>query len=57
MPYKLVRSKNGKYFVVTKRSGKRHSKRPLSKEMAIRQMRALYAVENGYRLRNRSKRK
>jgi hypothetical protein len=42
MPYSLRRSGSG-YFVITKGTNKKHSKRPLSRRMAGRQMRALYA--------------
>ena len=41
MPYTLKQSKNG-YFVVTEGTGKKHSKHPLTKETATKQMRALY---------------
>ena len=41
MTYALSRSKNG-YFVVTEGTGKKHSKHPLTKETATKQMRALY---------------
>ena len=55
MPYKLVKSR-GKdaYFVVTASSGRKHSLSPLPRRRAEAQMRALYAAENGYVLRNRS---
>jgi hypothetical protein len=57
MPYKLRKSPNAnKYWVVTKSTGRKHSRKPLPKSRALAQMRALYAVENGYILRNRSKR-
>jgi hypothetical protein len=46
MPYRLVQSGN-KYFVENKQSGRRYSKKSLSRTMAVRQMRALYASENG----------
>lgn len=52
MPYKLEKSKRG-YFVITKASRKRHSRRPLPKSRALAQMRALYAAENGYVKRRR----
>lgn len=41
MPYIISKSKGG-YFVKTEGTGKKHSLKPLSKEMAERQMRALY---------------
>lgn len=44
MPYNLEKSGSG--FKVMGPSGAK-SKRPLSKEMAVRQMRALYANEPG----------
>jgi hypothetical protein len=52
MPYKLVR-KDGtdKYFVMTTDTGRLHSKEPLTKEMAKRQMTALnlaHARKKGY---------
>lgn len=55
MPYRLetVTSPAGRksYYVVTKGTGRKHSRRPLPKSRALAQMRALYAVENGYILR------
>lgn len=42
MPYKEVKVKGG-YKVETKETGRSHSKKPLSKEKADAQMRALYA--------------
>lgn len=45
MPYKL-QSTGGGYKVVTKATGKAHSKKPLSKERAKAQMRAIYANTN-----------
>lgn len=42
MPYSVQRRGRG-YKVVTKESGREHSKRPLSYEQAHRQLRALYA--------------
>lgn len=49
MPYKLVKSPGSSlYWVVTKSTGRKHSKSPLPKARAQAQMRALYAVENGY---------
>lgn len=45
MPYKLQKSKGGGYKVVTKATGKAHSNKEMSRAMAVRQMRALYANE------------
>ena len=56
MPYTLQRSGRG-YYVVTKASGRRHSNRPMSKKRAMAQMRALYAVESGYVLRSRARKR
>ena len=41
MPYALSKS-NGGFFVKTEGTGRKHSKKPLTKEMAMRQMKALY---------------
>lgn len=38
------------YFVVNERTGRRLSKKPLSKVRASAQMRAVYAREGGYKL-------
>jgi hypothetical protein len=46
MPYSLKASKGG-YYVVTEESGKKHSKKPLSKATAEAQMRALYYAMKG----------
>jgi hypothetical protein len=46
MPYDLKKAKGG-YYVVTEGTGKTHSKKPLSKDMAERQMRALYYSMGG----------
>lgn len=52
MPYKLVRADGtDKYFVMTTDTGRLHSKEPLTKEMAKRQMTALnlaHARKRGY---------
>lgn len=56
MPYHLVRS-GLKYYVENTDTGRKYSNRPIPKERAARQMRALYAAENGYILRSRSKKK
>lgn len=44
MPYKL-QSIAGGYIVVNSKTGRAHSKQPLSRTRAVRQMRALYAAE------------
>jgi hypothetical protein len=44
MPWSLQKSGRG-YYVVTKGTGRKHSKRPLSLKRAKAQMRALYANE------------
>ena len=41
MPYELKKAKGG-YYVITQGTEKKHSKKPLTKEMAERQMKALY---------------
>jgi hypothetical protein len=42
MPYKLVKAEGtDKYYVMTTDSGRLHSKEPMTKEMAKRQMSAL----------------
>jgi hypothetical protein len=46
MPYDLKKAKGG-YYVVTEASGKKHSNKPLSKDMAERQMKALYYAMGG----------
>lgn len=46
MPYSL-RKRGGGYVVVTKATGRTHSKKPLSRARAMAQMRALYANEKG----------
>ena len=51
-----LKKRSPTYFVVNSITGHKHSKKPLSKTMAMRQMRALYAAENGYVLRSRAKR-
>jgi hypothetical protein len=42
MPYNLAKVPEG-YYVETEETGRRHSKMPLSRKMATRQMGALYA--------------
>lgn len=49
MPYKLQKKRGeDKYFVVSLKTGKKHSEEPLPKARAEAQMRALYAAEGGY---------
>lgn len=52
MPYKLVKAEGtDKYYVMTTDTGRLHSKEPMTKEMAKRQMTALnlaHAREKGY---------
>lgn len=51
MPYSLRKAPGQEAFwVVNTESGKRHSIDPLPKSRAEAQMRALYAIENGYQL-------
>ena len=55
MPYHLRKSpKKNLYWVVNAESGKKYSRKPIPKERAERQRRAIYASENGYVL-DRSK--
>lgn len=55
MPYILKpdRRKAGFYWVVTESTGRRHSLQSLPKATAEAQMRALYAIQHGYKLRNK----
>ena len=46
MPYELKKARGG-YYVVTEGTGKEHSKKPLSKDTAERQMKALYYAMGG----------
>ena len=47
MPYKLRKSpRKNAYWVVNKETGRKYSKRPIPKERALRQIRALYAAES-----------
>lgn len=56
MPYGLRKSpRKEMYWVYNKETGRKYSKRPLSLEMAKRQRRAIYASENGYSRRRRSR--
>ena len=43
MPFHIVEVAPGKFFVENKETGRRYSLNPLSKEMAEKQMKALYA--------------
>jgi hypothetical protein len=53
MPYALKRS-GQRYYMINEDTGHKFSHLPIPKERALRQMRALYASENGYKLRSRS---
>ena len=56
MPYKLRKvPKKDLYWVVSKETGKKHSKEGLPLEQAKAQMRALYAAEGGYEMRGEGK--
>jgi hypothetical protein len=56
MPYSLRKAPGRNlYWVVNKETGQKYSKNPIPLERASRQRRAIYASENGYILRNRSK--
>ena len=61
MPYKLVRADGtDKYYVMTTDTGRLHSKEPMTKMMAKRQMTALnlaHAREKGYDVPSPLKRK
>ena len=51
MPFFLKKSRGkNAYWVVNKITGKKYSHEPLPHETALKQMRALYAQENGYKL-------
>jgi ankyrin repeat protein len=55
MPYGIRKSPNKNlYWVYNKETGKKFSKKPIPRERAEAQRRAIYASENGYKL-NRSK--
>ena len=58
MPYGIRKSPNKNlYWVYNKETGKKYSKKPIPRERAERQRRAIYASENGYILnRSRSRR-
>ena len=47
MPYELKKKGTG-YVVKNKETGKEHSKKPIPKERAIRQMKLLYAIDKGF---------
>lgn len=46
MPYALKKVVGG-YYVINEKTGKRYSEKPLSKEKAIKQLRALYLYAPG----------
>jgi hypothetical protein len=55
MPYVLLadRKRPGRFWVQTESTGRLHSIQSLPKKRAQAQMRALYAIEHGYTLRNK----
>lgn len=53
MPYMLERYGDKKAIVVNTKSGEHHSLKPIPIANAKAQMRALYAVEKGYKLKNK----
>ena len=56
MPYHLRKApRKNLFWVVNAESGKKYSSNPLPRERAEAQRRAIYASENGYVLRNRSR--
>jgi len=57
MPYGIRKSpKKNLFWVYNKETGKKYSKKPIPRERAEAQRRAIYASENGYKLnRSRSK--
>jgi hypothetical protein len=56
MPYHLRKApRKNLFWVVNADSGKKYSSDPLPRERAEAQRRAIYASENGYVLRNRSR--
>ena len=56
MPYHLRKApRKNLFWVVNADSGKKYSSNPLPRERAEAQRRAIYASENGYVLRNRSR--
>ena len=55
MPFGIRKSPNKNlYWVYNKETGKKFSKKPIPRERAEAQRRAIYASENGYKL-NRSR--
>ena len=55
MPYGIRKSPNKNlYWVFNKETGKKFSKKPIPRERAEAQRRAIYASENGYKKRSRS---
>ncbi len=52
MPYELIKKGVG-YIVKNKETGKEHSKEPIPKERAVAQMRLLYGIERGLKLKKR----
>ena len=55
MPFGIRKSPNKNlYLVYNKETGKKFSKKPIPRERAEAQRRAIYASENGYKL-NRSR--
>jgi hypothetical protein len=54
MPYSLRKSPGRNlYWVVNKYTGKKYSRKPLSKQVAEKQRRAIYASEYGRRKKSR----
>lgn len=41
MPYSLLQAPNGKYWVITTATGKKHSIQPMSKEQAMKHILAM----------------
>ena len=52
MPYALIKHSDGSYSVKNKETGKIHSKHT-TKDKAVAQMRLLYLIESGGKLRNK----
>lgn len=53
MPHKVIK-KDGKWVVVNKETGKVKGTHE-TKDKALAQMRLLYALENGYKIKNKKK--
>ena len=53
MPYKLMKSKNG-FYVVNSDTDEKKNEKPMSREEAVKYMRALYAVESGAEMGKKS---